>query len=88
MSTGRSAAIWWVCQRITRGARRSRQFEAELQQAPFEAAHPRRQYEAIDPTNRLVAGELRAALERGAAGRVPDRGRDCRDRGEEAGALG
>src|SRR5271166_2560511 len=30
----------------------------------------------------------RAALERGAAGRAPDRERDCRHRGEEAGALG
>ena len=32
--------------------------QLELQQAPFEAAHARRQYDAIDPTNRLVAGEL------------------------------
>jgi hypothetical protein len=32
--------------------------QLELQQAPFEAAHARRQYDAIDPRNRLVAGEL------------------------------
>jgi hypothetical protein len=29
-----------------------------LQRARFEAAHARRQYDAVDPTNRLVAGEL------------------------------
>ncbi len=29
-----------------------------LQQARFSAAHARRQYDAVDPTNRLVAGEL------------------------------
>jgi hypothetical protein len=38
-----------------------------LQQARYEAAHARRQYDAVDPANRLVAGELErrwnAALE-------------------------
>ena len=29
-----------------------------LQQARFSAAHARRQYDAVDPANRLVAGEL------------------------------
>src|SRR5208337_1305337 len=29
-----------------------------LQRACFEASHARRQYDAVDPTNRLVAGEL------------------------------
>jgi hypothetical protein len=35
-----------------------RQFELALQQARFSAAHARRQYDAVDPANRLVAGEL------------------------------
>lgn len=35
-----------------------RQLELGLQQARFSAAHARRQYDAVDPTNRLVAGEL------------------------------
>ena len=29
-----------------------------MQQARYEAAHARRQYDAVDPANRLVAGEL------------------------------
>jgi len=28
------------------------------QQARYEAAHARRQFDAVDPANRLVAGEL------------------------------
>src|ERR1700751_3781652 len=35
-----------------------RQLELSLQQARCEAAHARRQYDAVDPANRLVAGEL------------------------------
>src|SRR5207249_4460806 len=35
-----------------------RQLELALQRARFDAAHARRQYDAVDPTNRLVAGEL------------------------------
>jgi hypothetical protein len=35
-----------------------RQRELALQQARFAAAHARRQYDAVDPANRLVAGEL------------------------------
>jgi hypothetical protein len=35
-----------------------RQLELALQQARFAAAHTRRQYDAVDPANRLVAGEL------------------------------
>ena len=33
-----------------------RQLELSLQQARYEAAHARRQYDAVDPANRLVAG--------------------------------
>src|SRR5260221_304848 len=35
-----------------------RQLELALQQARFSAAHARRQYDTVDPDNRLVAGEL------------------------------
>jgi hypothetical protein len=35
-----------------------RQLELALQQARFSTAHARRQYDAVDPANRLVAGEL------------------------------
>ena len=35
-----------------------RQFQLALAQARYEAAHARRQYDAVDPANRLVAGEL------------------------------
>ncbi len=35
-----------------------RQLELALQQARFSAAHARRQYDAVDPANRLVASEL------------------------------
>ena len=35
-----------------------RQLELALQQAHFEASHARRQYDVVDPANRLVAGEL------------------------------
>ena len=35
-----------------------RQLELSLQQARYEAAHARRQYDAVDPANRLVAGKL------------------------------
>jgi DNA invertase Pin-like site-specific DNA recombinase len=35
-----------------------RQLKLALEQARFAAAHARRQYDAVDPANRLVAGEL------------------------------
>jgi DNA invertase Pin-like site-specific DNA recombinase len=35
-----------------------KQLTLALQQARYEAAHARRQYDAVDPDNRLVAGEL------------------------------
>jgi Helix-turn-helix domain len=37
---------------------KQRQLELALEQARFEAARARRQYDAVDPDNRLVAGEL------------------------------
>ncbi|WP_287301181.1 hypothetical protein [Mesorhizobium sp.] len=35
-----------------------RHVEFALEQARYEAGHARRQYDAVDPDNRLVAGEL------------------------------
>jgi hypothetical protein len=35
-----------------------RQLELTLQQARYQAGHARQQYDAVDPANRLVAGEL------------------------------
>jgi DNA invertase Pin-like site-specific DNA recombinase len=35
-----------------------RQLELALQQARYQAGHARQQYDAVDPANRLVAGEL------------------------------
>jgi len=37
---------------------KKRQLEFALQQARYEAARARRQYDVVDPENRLVAGEL------------------------------
>ena len=39
-------------------AAKRRQIELALEQARFETAHARRQYDAVDLDNRLVAGEL------------------------------
>ncbi len=39
-------------------AEKRRQVELALEQARYEAARARRQYDAVDPDNRLVAGEL------------------------------
>ena len=39
-------------------AEKRRQMQLALQQARYEAGHARRQYDAVDPDNRLVAGEL------------------------------
>jgi hypothetical protein len=35
-----------------------RQLELSIQQARYDAMHARRQYDAVDPANRLVAGQL------------------------------
>src|ERR1700685_3077364 len=39
-------------------AEKRRQIELAVEQARFETAYARRQYDAVDPDNRLVAGEL------------------------------
>src|SRR5690242_13420918 len=52
------AALQLIADREQAGAERRRQIELTLQQARYEETHARRQYDAIDPDNRLVAGEL------------------------------
>ncbi len=52
------AALQLIADREQAGAERLRQSELALQQARYEETHARRQYDAIDPDNRLVAGEL------------------------------
>ncbi len=42
----------------TQGGDKQRHIELALEQARFEAKHARRQYDAVDPDNRLVAAEL------------------------------
>jgi len=51
-------ALQLIADRKETGNERLRQAELALQQARYEVAHARRQYDAVDPDNRLVAGEL------------------------------
>ena len=55
---GVEAALAAVQERGREDAEKRRQVELALEQARFEARHARRQYDAVDPDNRLVAGEL------------------------------
>src|SRR6202167_5805552 len=55
---GVEAALAALQARGREDAEKRRQVELALQQARFESAHARRQYDAVDPDNRLVAGEL------------------------------
>ena len=52
------AALQLIADRERAGTERLRQSELALQQARYEETHARRQYDAIDPDNRLIAGEL------------------------------
>ncbi|HEX3520941.1 MAG TPA: hypothetical protein VHT52_02515, partial [Stellaceae bacterium] len=52
------AAFQLIGDRERAGAERLRQSELALEQARYEVTHARRQYDAVDPDNRLVAGEL------------------------------
>ena len=52
------AALQLISDRKQVGSERLRHSELALHQARYEAAHARRQYDAVDPDNRLVAGEL------------------------------
>lgn len=55
---GLDAALQLIADRERAGTERLRQSELALQQARYEETHARRQYDAIDPDNRLVASEL------------------------------
>ncbi len=52
------AALKLIAERNQAGSEQLRQREFALEQARYEAKHVRRQYDAVDPDNRLVAGEL------------------------------
>lgn len=52
------AAFQMIADRAQSGAERLRQCELALEQARYEAMRARRQYDAVDPDNRPVAGEL------------------------------
>src|SRR5438552_11528748 len=55
---GIDAALQATADRERAGAERLQQIELALEQARYEAARAHRQYEAVDPENRLVAGDL------------------------------
>jgi len=55
---GIEAAIKAIETQTGRTSAAQRQLDLSLQQARYEAAHARRQYDAVDPANRLVAAEL------------------------------
>jgi hypothetical protein len=53
------AAFQMLADRERAGAERLRQSELALEQARYEATRARRQYDAVDPDNRLVAASLK-----------------------------
>ena len=55
---GVEAALAAIEARTQQRSEKRRQLELALQQARYEAARAQRQYDAADPDNRLVAGEL------------------------------
>jgi len=55
---GIEAALRAIERRVDDGQAKRRQLELALEQARFEAARAQRQFDAVDPGNRLVAGEL------------------------------
>jgi DNA invertase Pin-like site-specific DNA recombinase len=55
---GVEAAVRAITECEHQTGEKQRQIELTLEQARYEAARARRQYDAVDPDNRLVAGEL------------------------------
>jgi len=55
---GIDAAVKALAAQTDKTSAAQRQLDLALQEAHFAAAHARRQYDAVDPANRLVAGEL------------------------------
>jgi len=58
MPLGVEAAIKAIEAQSSKTTASERRLDLSVQQARYEAAHARRQYDAVDPANRLVAGEL------------------------------
>jgi hypothetical protein len=56
---GMEAAVKAIEAQSSETTAAERQLELSLQQARYEVAHARRQYDAVDPANRLVASERR-----------------------------
>lgn len=57
---GIEAALAVVHQQAERSDQKQRSMELALEKARYEVSRSRRQYDAVDPDNRLVAGELEA----------------------------
>ena len=55
---GVEAAVQAITECEQQSGEKQRQLELALEQARYEAARARRQYDTVDPDNRLVAGEL------------------------------
>jgi excisionase family DNA binding protein len=55
---GLEAALEAIADRERDGSQRLRQIELALEQGRYEAARSHRQYDAVDPDNRLVVGDL------------------------------
>jgi hypothetical protein len=55
---GLDASLQAIADRERAGAERLQQIELALEQARYEAARAHRQYDAVDPENRLVIGDL------------------------------
>jgi hypothetical protein len=55
---GIDAAVKAPTARAGKMSAAQRQLELALQQARYQASHARQQYDAVDPANRLLAGEL------------------------------
>lgn len=55
---GIEAALYAIEQSVDQGHAKRRQVELALEQSRFEATRAQRQFDAVDPSNRLVAGEL------------------------------
>lgn len=80
------AALQVMADREQAGGERLRQSAFALEQARYEAAHARRQYDAVDPDNRLVAGELERRWNDclAAVARLEDQIRSLRDEAPRA----
>ena len=71
---GIEAAIGAMKARRAENAEKRRQIDLAIEPARYEAARAQRQYDAVDPVNRLVAAELGAAVEGTPARRARSRG--------------